>query len=95
MEPPGPSFTNSLESGSGLNVDGVRFITLRRRGRKLIEDTGKVKDWTRIHIPHAKRKYPDPEVHESHIRLRDYEGEIRQVFMRGNGHEEPAGNSCG
>lgn len=80
----------SYKQLSTLNAGGVKFITLRRRGKKLIEDIGKIKDWTRIHIPHAKRKYPDPEVHESRVRVKGYDGEIRQVVMRGNGHEKPA-----
>ena len=29
-------------------------------------------------------------MHQSRITLRDYEGEIRQVVLRGNGREEPA-----
>ena len=29
-------------------------------------------------------------MHESFIELRDYEGELRQVIVRGNGHEKPA-----
>jgi len=46
--------------------------------------------WTRIHIPHAKRKYPHPIVHESLITLSDYQGQLRQVILRGNGQEKPA-----
>jgi len=75
---------------SALNQDGVKFITLRRRGKTLLQEIEQIKDWTRIHIPHEKRKYPNPEVHDSQIKLRGYEGTLRQVVMRGNGHEEPA-----
>ncbi|MCU0690796.1 MAG: hypothetical protein MUF54_05280 [Polyangiaceae bacterium] len=46
--------------------------------------------WTRIHIPHVKRKFPNPQVHESHIALRSYEGDLRQIIVRGNGREKPA-----
>ncbi|MCP4606647.1 MAG: transposase [Proteobacteria bacterium] len=68
----------------------VKFITLRRRGKKLIEQLDELEGWKRIHIPHDKRKYPNPQVHESFIRLRGYKGDVRQVIMRGNGHEKPA-----
>ena len=74
---------------SQLNRQGVLFITLRRRGKKLVESLNKMSDWKRIHIPHAKRKFPNPLVHESMIHLRHYEGLLRQVVVRGNGHEQP------
>jgi hypothetical protein len=32
---------------------------------------------------------PVQQVHESTIALRDYDGEVRQVIVRGNGHEKP------
>ncbi len=75
---------------SDLNSQGIRFITLRRRGRKLLEDIEKLKPWKRISIPHAKRKFPNPLVHVSTISLPGYEGPLRQVIIRGNGHEKPA-----
>ena len=75
---------------SELNQQGVRFITLRRRGKNMVGGTRALEPWKRIHIPHAKRKYPDPLVHESLVTLPDYEGDLRQVIVRGNGHEKPA-----
>jgi hypothetical protein len=75
---------------SALNQRGIKFITLRRRGKKLIQNVKKLQPWKRIHIPHAKRKFPNPLVYESMIEIQDYEGSVRQVIMRGNGHEKPA-----
>ena len=40
-------------------------------------------------MPHPKRKFPNPLVHESHVGLRNYDGQVRQLIMRGNGHEKP------
>jgi len=74
---------------SALNQQGIRFITLRRRGKNMRDKTETLKPWHRIHIPHAKRKYPNPLVHESFITLRDYEGDLRQLILRGNGREKP------
>jgi hypothetical protein len=45
---------------SQLNEQGVRFITLRRRGKNMLDGIGKLDSWKRIHIPHVKRKYPNP-----------------------------------
>jgi transposase len=75
---------------SQLNLQGTKFITLRRRGKNLIDQVKNIGQWKRINIPHAKRKYPNPLVHEAFIELRDYEGELRQIIVRGNGHEKPA-----
>ena len=75
---------------SQLNQQGIRFITLRRRGKNMIDGMKQLEPWSRIHIPHAKRKYPNPLIHESVITLPDYQGNLRQVIVRGNGHEKPA-----
>lgn len=75
---------------SRLNAASVKFITLRRRGDKLLDSVATIKEWKRVHVPHAKRKFPNPLVHESTIQLRGYQGNVRQVIMRGNGHEKPA-----
>lgn len=74
---------------SELNAAQVKFITLRRRGEALLRGVDELEDWQRIHIPHEKRKFPNPQVHDSIITLRGYDGEVRQVIMRGNGREHP------
>lgn len=73
-----------------LNAQGVKFITLRRRGKKILAEIDKLSPWKRIHVPHVKRKYPNPIVHDGHITLDGYEGPLRQIVLRGNGHEKPA-----
>jgi hypothetical protein len=75
---------------SELNRQGVKFITLRRRGKKLLEEAEKVEPWTKITIPHEKRKYPNPFIYESDVELKDYDGRARQIILKGNGHEKPA-----
>jgi hypothetical protein len=80
----------TYENLSRLNAQGVKFITLRRRGANLLRELDKLEPWKRIHVPHPKRKFPNPEVYESRISLRGYDGELRQAIVRGNGHEQPA-----
>lgn len=75
---------------SQLETLGVKFITLRRRGKNLIEALDSLGPWKRIHIPHAKRKFQNPQVYESMVELTGYNGSLRQVVMRGNGHSRPA-----
>jgi transposase len=74
---------------STLTQLGIRFITLRRRGKKLIDNIENLGPWQRVHIPHAKRKYPKPLVHESMVEMKNYDGQLRQVIIRGNGREKP------
>lgn len=80
----------TYENLSKLNQQGVKFITLRRRGHKLIKELDEIDSWKRITIPHEKRKFPHPLIHESNIALGGYDGLVRQIVMRGNGHEKPA-----
>jgi len=74
---------------SALTQLGIKFITLRRRGKKLIESIDNLGPWQRVHIPHAKRKYPKPLVHESMVQMKNYSGQLRQLIIRGNGRERP------
>jgi transposase len=75
---------------SQLNAAHIKFITLRRRGDKMLKGVDNLTDWQRIHIPHDKRKFPNPLVHASTISLPGYKGELRQLIIRGNGREKPA-----
>jgi hypothetical protein len=81
-------FTNYTNL-SKLNAEGIRFITLRRRGKALLRQVDMLGPWQRIHIPHAKRKYPNPRVYESTFSPREYDGDMRQVIVKGTGHEKP------
>jgi hypothetical protein len=74
-----------------LDSDGVKFITLRRRGKNLVKELENIDEdqWKKITIDSPRRKYNRPRVHDSLVHLNDY-GKIRQVVMTDNGHEEPA-----
>jgi len=82
----------SYQQLAKLDQQGVRFITLRRRGRALVRQAEALpaSAWDRVTIPHEKRKFPRPLVNESYVRVRGYPKPIRQIIMRGNGHEKPA-----
>jgi hypothetical protein len=79
----------TYENLSALNAQDIRFITLRRRGKRLVEQVKTLKPWNKIHLDTVKRKYPNPLVHESTISLNSYEGLLRQVIVKGNGREKP------
>jgi len=72
-----------------LDDQGVKFITLRRRGKNLIKSVEHLEGWKRITIDHGKRKHRQLQVHDSLIELRDYGKDIRQLVLLGNGREKP------
>lgn len=83
-------FTNYRQLAK-LDENNTRFITLRRRGVSLIRAAEQLpaSAWTRVTVDHPKRKFRRPLVHESRVRLPGYPSLIRQIIMRGNGHEKP------
>jgi transposase len=76
---------------SQLNRDGVKFITLRRRGKDLVKEAFLVpKDkWTTVTVDIPKRKFPKFMVLERKIELKGYEGKVRQMIIWDNGRQEP------
>ena len=79
----------SYRNLSKLNAQDIRFVTLRRRGKALLSQVTKLGPWQRIHVPHDKRKYPNPRVCESTFSPRDYDGVLRQIIVKGTGREKP------
>lgn len=80
----------TYENLAKLDGMGCKFITLRRRGAKLIEHAGSIKDWKRINVPHAKRKFPNPFVHDQLVELQKFPKLVRQVIVKGTGREKPS-----
>jgi transposase len=74
-----------------LNQQGIQFITLRRRGSKLLEDLARRPKgaWRRIELSGVSRIYRTPRILDQQITLNDYEGPIRQIAVTELGHEEP------
>ncbi|MHC4984513.1 MAG: hypothetical protein ACYTF6_15280, partial [Planctomycetota bacterium] len=76
---------------SRLNQMGIRFLTLRRRSRKMLREIAQLplSQWRRIELKNLSRAYRTPRILDSRIHLADYEGEIRQLTIADLGHEEP------
>jgi len=74
-----------------LDRQDIRFITLRRRGASLIRqaEAQPASAWAQVTIPHDKRKFPRPLVLESRVELPGFPRPLRQIIMRGTGHEKP------
>jgi hypothetical protein len=71
---------------------GVHFITLRRRGKKLLNAVERIpaNQWEKTHLDIPKRKYKTPLLYESMIKLDGYDSDIRQIVMKGTGREHPS-----
>jgi transposase len=82
----------SYEQLNVLNEMKIHFITLRKRGKKLLAAMEKIphSHWKKLHLDIPKRKYKTPFVYESTIDLPGYEDKLRQVVMKGTGRERPS-----
>ena len=76
---------------SELNKQGIQFMTLRRRSRKLLEEiyANPPSAWRRIQLESIGRIYKTPRILDRRITLPRYEGPIRQLSIMDLGHEEP------
>jgi hypothetical protein len=74
-----------------LNRLGIRFITLRRRSRNLLQEIAATpaSAWRRIELAGVARLYKTPRILDRRIRLKDYDGPLRQLTITDLGHEEP------
>jgi hypothetical protein len=75
-----------------LHAHGIRFLTLRRRSRKMLAEIyGRPPSaWRRITLKSLTRSYRTPRVLDEQISLKDYgEAKIRQLSIIDLGHEEP------
>ena len=82
----------SYEQLNALNEMKIDFITLRKRGKKLLAGVERIphSHWQKLHLDIPKRKYKNPFVFESTIDLPGYDDKLRQVVMKGTGRERPS-----
>jgi transposase len=75
---------------SELSERGIRWLTLRERGPKLIRDLEALPDseWKRVRIDRRGR-YREPEIHDELIRIKGIDGPVRQLAVRNIGREHP------
>ena len=73
-----------------LNERGVFFVTIRRRGARLLQQLRQrpVSDWTAAVIDIPKRRHKQVRYLEQPVSVRDYQGSLRQIAVSGLGREE-------
>ena len=74
-----------------LNDDNVKFITLRKRNKKLIDEILSIDDenWTKVRLNIPKRKYKKVSVYEQNVKLSKCKNEFRQIAIKDHGREKP------
>jgi transposase len=74
-----------------LNLQGVQFITLRRRSPQVLHEllARPLSAWRRIELAGVSRLYKTPRILDDRVTLADYTGPIRQITVADLGHEEP------
>ncbi len=77
---------------SQINQDRIKFITLRRRGKSLIQQVSQLPSdqWTTVMIDNPKRKHSSLKVNESEVTLDGYNGSLRQLIVTNHGREKPS-----
>jgi transposase len=74
-----------------LDNDNIKFITLRRRGKKLIETVNCIpdEDWITVDLKKEKRKFNKFKMYESEIILPRTNLKVRQVIFKEHGRQVP------
>jgi hypothetical protein len=81
----------NLDKLNKWDRQGVKFITLRRRGPQLVHEllARPRSAWRRITLDGVSRIYKTPRILDEQVTLTGYSGPIRQIAITDLGHEEP------
>jgi transposase len=74
-----------------LTDDNIKFITLRKRNKKLVDDALKIPNdkWKKVYLPIPKRKYKQANAYESQVILSGCKNTFRQIIIKNHGRENP------
>jgi len=74
-----------------LDNDNVKFITLRKRYKKLIDKILAIpgEQWSKVNLSIPKRKYNKVLVYEQKVKLPKCQNEFRQIAIKDNGRDKP------
>ena len=74
-----------------LDNDNIKFITLRKRTTKLINEILSIdnENWTKFKLDIPKRKYKKVSVYEQNVKLSNCKNQFRQIAIKDHGREKP------
>ncbi len=83
----------TYESLDKLNrsKDRIKFLTLRRRGKRLVSQAEKLPEdqWQKIKIERSGGKEQSVRINDGMCKLKGYEGSVRQIILTDHGREKP------
>jgi hypothetical protein len=81
----------SYEILNDLNREGIKFITLRKRSKSLLDFINRLpeNEWKKMHVPIPKRKNKHCKVYESEVVLKKGYLPLRQIVIKDHGRSEP------
>ena len=84
-------FTN-YENLKKLDQEKIKFITIRRRGKLILDRIAKLpaKGWKNVKVECAGNKHRTLHVYDEIVFLNGYDNDIRQITITGNGKIKPA-----
>lgn len=86
-------FDSKVTTGAGLaelHAEGITFLTLRTRNAKLTArlEALPAEEWTTINLD-RRGPYTRPQIHEEFVTVRGCAQPLRQIAVRGLGHDHP------
>ena len=81
----------TYENLNQLNEMNIRFITLRSRSAKMVEQVRQtpLSHWRRIELYGISREYRTPRILDQRVHLKGYDKPIRQLVVADLGHDKP------
>ena len=75
-----------------LDEKGIKFITIRRRGNRILQELDDLSSsqWSTVKVPNTNSKHRTLKVYEQYLKPRDYGKSLRQISICGHGKEKPA-----
>ena len=82
----------SYENLRKLDQQKINFITIRRRGKQMLERISDLpkEGWKSVKVEAAGNKHRNLRVYDEQVFLKGYEKDIRQITITGNGKIKPA-----
>jgi len=82
----------SYENLRKLDQEKINFITIRRRGKQMLERISDLprEGWKSAKVEAAGNKHRNLRVYDERVFLKGYEKDIRQITITGNGKIKPA-----
>lgn len=86
-------FDSKLTHYKNLNVldkdFSIKFISLQRRGKKILDQINKISDWKKIRLNKTTREFKSLKIYEQPFTIKHYDRQLRQIVVTGIGRQLP------